>query len=201
MKKKKKSSERDMQIGLADWALLTKSAILCSSNVRNAFNHEMDFVYLTKNMMSYEFEIKTSVSDFKADFKKTRKHRDLIKRADSDYKSDVETKRKRSGTPNYFYYIVPDYLRDKIEKLIPDYAGFAIYITKDNYQRSRRIKIIKKASLLHNIKTTESQYKNIAKGLCFRFFSNSYPAANKYMFLYYHAIRIIKKLWSSRRLK
>lgn len=95
------------------------------------FSWESDYLALTKSGYWYEIEVKISRSDFKADFKKDRKHKTLMR--DNDRKC-----------PNYFYYAVPENLISVDE--IPEYAGL-IYIDDHGYSKT-----IKGAPLLHKDK-------------------------------------------------
>lgn len=67
--------------------------------------HECDMLSVSKKMFLREVEIKVSVSDFKADFKKKHNH---------------------GGNIKQFYYAVPYYILSKIEKDIPENAGILV---------------------------------------------------------------------------
>ena len=67
---------------------------------------ESDLIYLSRNYYATEYEIKTTRSDFKADFKKVMKHQQLSGHVTG---------------PTYFYYACPKGLIDADE--VPDYAG------------------------------------------------------------------------------
>lgn len=95
------------------------------------FNWESDYLALTKSGYWYEVEVKISRSDFKADFKKEKKHKHLNSKGEF-------------SCPNYYYYAVPEGLISVDE--IPDYAGL-IYITKNGY-----ISIQKGAPTIHKNK-------------------------------------------------
>ena len=71
----------------------------------NIVTHECDILSVTKNNFLREVEIKVSVSDFKADFKKKHNHEGNIKQ---------------------FYYAVPYYILDKIKDLVPEQAGILV---------------------------------------------------------------------------
>ena len=71
----------------------------------NIVTHECDMLMVTKNYFLREIEIKISVSDFKADFKKKHNHEGNIKQ---------------------FYYAVPYYILDKIKDLVPEQAGILV---------------------------------------------------------------------------
>ena len=87
--------------------------------------HECDMLAVTKNKFLYEIEIKISVSDFKADFKKKHNHEGNIKQ---------------------FYYAVPHYILDKIEDLVPEETGILIAeCNDDNFNKSWKLKKYKNA--------------------------------------------------------
>lgn len=68
-------------------------------------NHECDMLSVSKKMFLREVEIKISVSDFKADLKKKHNH---------------------DGNIKQFYFAVPYYILDKIEKLVPENVGILV---------------------------------------------------------------------------
>lgn len=96
---------------------------------------ESDFVSFYKSGYCQEVEVKTSVSDFKADFKK-KKHRIMI---DPPVCHPPFT----PSIPNRFYFAVPEYLINVED--VPEYAGL-IYLS------STSTDIVKNAPLLHKIK-------------------------------------------------
>lgn len=98
---------KDIQIELCKNQVL-KGHLVCE-NIRPLFNWEFDVCSVSKYEMVYEFEVKISRSDFKADSKKN-KH--------SHY-SNFGTHTKL--TPNYFSYVCPDGLISITE--IPSYSG------------------------------------------------------------------------------
>ena len=72
-----------------------------------------DVVGVTKARYLVEIEIKRSVSDFRADFSK--RHR--MPETRSFYIKEQ---------PRQFYYLVPMALKDKVESLVPEWAGLMI---------------------------------------------------------------------------
>lgn len=70
------------------------------------FNYEIDLLVLTENNYAWEIEIKTSISDLKADFKKRHQH------------DSPRIKR--------LYFAIPSTIKDKATELIPDRAGLLI---------------------------------------------------------------------------
>lgn len=82
-------------------------------------SYEADFLSVTQAGFVYEFEIKCSRADFRADFiNKWQKHEQYLRAAAAD------------ESPNFFYYVCPENVA-AIEDM-PKYAGL-IYIL-DRYQ-------------------------------------------------------------------
>lgn len=70
-----------------------------------------DVLGVTANRHLTEIEVKRSVSDFRADAKKHhRQNRDLYLKSQ----------------PKQFYYLVPRHLKEKVEHLVPEWAGLMI---------------------------------------------------------------------------
>ena len=138
-----------------------------------AFDHnylETDFLVVKENGIILDIEIKVSLSDFKADFKKkkheilkngfivldrfyARTEKDGLKRYDVGDKIYIEI-------PNRFYFCVPESLLDKVKDLLPDYAGL-FYVTEFG-----GIRKYKEAKLLHK----EKKLKEIESVLCRKFY-------------------------------
>lgn len=105
------------------------------------FSHdwESDFFFINRDGWSFEVEVKVSLSDFRADFKK-KKH-EIFK---TGYYTDRDNKKiEKKFIPNRFYYAVPEGLVDV--KDIPEYAGL---ITVNEYE----LKIVKRAPFIHRRK-------------------------------------------------
>ena len=77
------------------------------------FKWESDYLAKTVAGYWYEVEIKISLADFKADFKKFDRHNALRNRGWVG----------REAVPNYFSYCVPKPLVEKVLPLVPAYAG------------------------------------------------------------------------------
>ena len=73
-------------------------------------NHECDMLIVTKNQYLTEVEIKISLSDLKADFKKKHRHKD----------KNIKN----------FYYAFPAEMKEKAIELIPEEAGILIAVKK-----------------------------------------------------------------------
>ncbi|RZJ88552.1 MAG: hypothetical protein EOO20_13355 [Chryseobacterium sp.] len=110
--------------------------------------HEADVFMINKNTMRVkEFEVKISLSDFKADFKKKHKHLNLAAR-----KNNLHT-----YIPSQFYYACPDGLISI--DLIPEYAGL-VYVKPDG-----SIEYIKEAPVLHKDKVSEKTLLGVLENL------------------------------------
>lgn len=90
----------------------------------NIVSHECDILSVTKNNYLREIEIKISVSDFKADFKKKHNH---------------------EGNIRQFYYAVPYYILDDIKDLVPEHAGILVAEYNTDLCESWRLKKYKKS--------------------------------------------------------
>ncbi|MDY4011348.1 MAG: MmcB family DNA repair protein [Fusobacterium gastrosuis] len=102
-------------------------------------NHECDILSVSKKLFLREIEIKVSVSDFKADFKKKHQHLD--------------------ENIKHFYYAVPDYILDKIKPLVPENAG--ILVAKIIEKTNRNNEVISKHWIIKKYKSPKSN--NLAK--------------------------------------
>lgn len=140
------------------------------------FRWESDMLIKTKSGYWYEIECKISFSDFKHDFTKEEKHTILQrgKRFNSIkkmvYHMEGSTRVgqwqecgawKPAKRPNYFAYCVPWYLQEKVEPLIPEYAGLVIL------KQNGALQEIKKPPILH-----KDKYKDEQLNLCEKFYYN-----------------------------
>lgn len=107
---------------------------------------ECDVFQITKSMYWVEFEIKLSVSDFRADFKKVKKHRALAERA--------------PNIPRRFWYVMPDIIADKVEGEIPEYAGLLAFRKWPCY-RDDLFKRRVDAPTLQSVKVTAAQLQRL----------------------------------------
>jgi len=144
------------------------------------FGNESDFLSFTTGGYLYEYEIKVSRSDFKADFKKERfkmlsdchKGRKLTciqghtyewECKFTIYRSGIRDKREIPGrtdisfkqidkhTANRFYYVVPENMISISE--CPDFAGL-IYVSVHEFGHTTT-KEVKKAPILHKYQHTK----------------------------------------------
>lgn len=99
------------------------------------YKWESDFMFLTTNGYYTEIEVKVSVGDFKADFRKTERHKCLSGKI-------------ACTKPNRFFYCVPFGMID--EKDVPKYAGLMYYTPGAKF--TDRFVIIRDAPFLHKQK-------------------------------------------------
>jgi hypothetical protein len=114
---------------------------------------ECDVISMSKSDYIYEYEIKISRSDFKADFKKQKHSMILEKQFINESYSD----NLNCYTPNYFYFVVTENLVSVDE--VPYYAGL-IYVKENGV-----LDTIKKAPLLHKTKATPNFIRQLSHNL------------------------------------
>lgn len=94
---------------------------------------ECDLWRWTKGDATEEYEIKLSLGDFKADFKKAKRGRITFKPEGGWVETPGTMKHEQLATsnigPNRFYYVMPYELAAKID--LPPYAG--LWVVKDRY--------------------------------------------------------------------
>lgn len=115
---------------------------------------ESDLLVQDFKAMLYEFEIKTSKSDFKNDFKKS-KH--------------IRIKKREGRLPNFFYYVLPEEFANDVK--VPDYAGIYAY---KHYQCSERGEVIdfyfvKAAAKIHDTPVTLKEENKILQTVLYKF--------------------------------
>ncbi len=132
---------------------------------------ECDIITLTNANLIYEYEVKISRSDFKADFKKRFKHEKLSGKWIDKIKSNT------FNIPNYFYFACPKDLIKPEE--VPEYAGLiyawdkkytaGVYDSSFNIKEVEKtqnyLKMVKIAPKLHNGKATDKTIRLILRRL------------------------------------
>jgi len=116
------------------------------------FKWETDFLAVTSSFQVYEYEIKISRADFKADLKKNEKHR--------TYKEGKLV----ALIPNRLYYACPEGLL--CEEEIPSYAGLVWF--QPSHRSIRPIEV-KKAPSLHRQPATAELIRKIGVSLMYRY--------------------------------
>ena len=155
------------------------------------FEWESDKLIITRSGYAYEFEVKISKSDFKADFKKEDKHtilegkKEFLPSYDKvlDVWKELQADNYRTAKfkkPNYFYYAVPEGLIDVND--VPEYAGL-IYVLPEGEKESKDGKwcwdgfyVVKSAPKLHGTK-----YSNDDLNLTDKFYYNMLTWKNNAM--------------------
>jgi hypothetical protein len=123
--KSKPISTAEIEIAVAKMFNIRTHIIVPNISWGFHFGHEMDLFVLTKSNLVKEVEIKISVSDFRADFKKWHQHK-------SKYVKE-------------FYYAFPKELYDKVKDEVPEHAGIIIC---DRYANGRiYARIVKNAKI------------------------------------------------------
>lgn len=143
-----------MQARLMDWCMNELHHDLIAPNITNVYWWECDLLSMTKAKFVHEFEIKRSISDYRAEFKnKQGKHHSL--RESRTYNNGV------ARTPNYFWYVTADFDIDP-----PDYAGWIKFMDLGEEKTDFWIK--KDAPRLHNQKINDKKIISIARVISFR---------------------------------
>lgn len=149
---KKDVTEHKLQVALRRFR--TNPEYICENLY--VFRWESDMLIKTRSGLWIEFECKISLSDFKHDFVKAEKH-GILK--DGVYcwsytAHGVEYKENRKAKrPNQFYYCVPWYLQEKVQPMLPDYAGLVVVNEYGSLQE------VVKAPVLHKDKYSDDQFR------------------------------------------
>ncbi|HJV19301.1 MAG TPA: hypothetical protein VJ552_05430 [Sediminibacterium sp.] len=180
-----KLTEGLIQYNLMRWLRSNNQDVFVPNYFIGSF--ECDLLRLTSSDLLVEYEIKTSRSDFKNDFKKARRSwRDGVV---IETKHDFISIGKRV---NRFYYVVPEGLITPDE--VP--AGFGLIYAENpremdpkyGYKFNVLIKfrIVKMSKLFTREKLAEKKYRHIAQNLCMKLENQkriTYGAKNDIRFL------------------
>ncbi len=118
---------------------------------------ECDLLSVSKAGFWTEHEIKISVADFNADKEKSRQFR----YGDKIQNKHLLLESKTVDGPNYFYYVVPEELANKI--VIPDWAGLKTCVS---YGKRCHINVVKRAPKLHGNKIDQKVIDHM-RGVCY----------------------------------
>jgi len=130
IKTTKPMTTKEIQNELGKYCIL-KGHFPVAENIKYLISDwELDVISMTKSEYLWEYEVKISLNDFRADKRKLRKH---------EWYSSVI----KRYIPNYFVYCCPNGLIPPNE--LPEYAGL-YYVSED------KIKEIIKPKLLHKTK-------------------------------------------------
>lgn len=148
-------SEREIQHRLF-WDTLSSSEFTMPNfTPRNWF--ECDFFRITKAQYFYEYEIKMTVSDFRADRQKSDYVRD---RANYVTKHQQIIERLR-GCPSRFYYVVPEAIAEKVHAELPEWAGLIVW--------HRHLACKKQAPILHRNKISRGVVRQARQSMAGRY--------------------------------
>ena len=162
------------------------------------FNWESDKLIKTRSGLIYEFEIKTSKSDYRHDYDKKDRYAILEgkevflpsyetegKKYESKYGLDDKFREnyliERFKKPNYFYYAVPEGLIDVPD--IPEWAGLVYFLPEEKYVNRNGdycfngFYVVKRASRLHDVKYTDEELD-----FCEKFYYRMLKWKNLYLF-------------------
>jgi hypothetical protein len=131
---------------------------------------ECDFFRVLKSGYTAEYEIKLSISDFKADFKKSDQlwHRDYTKRGEVKKHDELSGETSHKSRPNYFSFVVSEEVADKVRPLIPEYAGLMI---ARQAGKSVYVWVEKKPPRLHKEKKETDWFSDLGQMFYHRFWN------------------------------
>ena len=145
---------------------------LLAPNVFMSWDNEMDLVGIRRSGYIDEIEIKLSISDFKADFKKISVVEGAKKEVGRNYFHNEQVEIFKHDAlqhgliqQNYFSFLLPETIASKCN--IPEYAGLYVFYT-DN-AGVERIKEEKKAPLLHKRKINEAAKYDVGRKMTYRY--------------------------------
>jgi len=121
---------------------------------------ECDVISISKANYIYEYEVKISRSDFKADFNKEKHKLMLERRCVKDRlikENNQMVKDTLYLTPNYFNFVVPTGLVSVED--VPEYAGLIYCDENLNFE------VIKKAPLIHKTKASYNFIRQLSHNL------------------------------------
>lgn len=117
--------------------------------------YECDLFVVLASGFTIEYEIKRTVSDFRADRRKTRKHQRLRDRDRNDF------------LPTRFFYVVPEGLID--DRDVPDYAGLMHLPRMSDDRPVWNERIVRQAPRLSTTRVPERIMNHGRATACFRF--------------------------------
>lgn len=153
-----------IQSAVQKW-LYDRSNVYQATNYCRSGYFESDILAVTPAMIVTEIEIKVSVSDYRADFKKTHKH----------YRMQNPLANVNSKVPNRFFYACPAGMLNTSHN-IPAYAGL-IWVHENG-----TVEMVKQAPVIHKIKADQKliigmlnqlTQKSIYGGICKMTFDNN----------------------------
>lgn len=125
-------------------------------------NYSSDFLAVNKYNQIVEVEVKVSLTDFKADFKKP-KHKIY------EHTSKLtEWDKKSIFVPNYFYFAVPESILNSVLPLLIGRPYGVIAVPDIEFRphvnwiaESKYLRVVKKATMIRKHEITESEKRTI----------------------------------------
>jgi hypothetical protein len=120
---------------------------------------ETDMLVLKPSGVAYGFEIKTSLSDLKADFKKPQHTKIYV----NDYGVKMNFD-KYFGKFRHFYFAVPEKLKKQALELLPEHIGlYVLDIQKTEEGKIKRFYCAKGSPVLSKYKWSEKEKYEVAR--------------------------------------
>jgi len=163
-----------LELDLLEFMRFSKRLDPCCPNIYTPRWFESDWAGVTvQSLFWHEFEIKVSVSDYRADFKKGKPAPYDMQYTGPHkwYPAYTESKhttlaRMEAPGPNYFWFVVPDTIAEKIEP--PKYAGLLIHKT---VTKGRQMITIKKpAPRRHREKVSARFMSSMSRAIAIRYY-------------------------------
>lgn len=126
--------------------------------------YESDILAMNKNRMVFEFEIKLSVNDFRHDFKKSF-HTKRPARIERTKQSAIFN----GELSNYFTYVMPTDVYEKVQDEIPDKAGVMVFREGKGITPYLYFTRIKRPKLLHQRKANDDFVFNMLNKMQLRY--------------------------------
>jgi hypothetical protein len=124
------------------------------SSMMGVVPFETDMLVISKSGYATGFEIKTSKSDLTADFKKPQ-HPQM-----NEVKNGKTGFERYWGRFKYFFYALPESLKDDALNLIPSFCG--LYTLQD-YDLRPKFTLVRDAELICNFKWDERRIFEVAR--------------------------------------
>lgn len=123
---------------------------------------EADLVSVSSSNLLWEFEVKCSLSDYRADKNKKNKH-------DSYHRIMQKNISRNKGVPNKFFYVVPDDLAKEL--VVPQHAGLIVLRTPTSSYGYHEPEVLLKAPQLHSAKVTPVIIRKLCQSLSSKLFN------------------------------
>lgn len=156
-------TERTLQ--LAIMATYRSQCLCACPNYTPVGWWECDLWMVTRAGYATEFEIKTSLADFRVDAKKSRE-----KWVQAMQTTTTERKHDLIGLdagPSRFFYAVPKAIKDAVEAELPEWAGLVTPRHDDSPRHG--VRIIRDAPRLHTTKINKREIRLAERRMWYRY--------------------------------